>query len=584
MFPLNRHPRRAGACKRGTAGGVALAVAFACGSPAQGQEISNLDLYLKSLRAAVQSMEEYGAYQDAEELERVNRIGYELAQQTDFTKYPFTFTLIDMPIPNAFALPAGQIFITRGMLDLGLSDQMLAALLGHEIAHVTQEHFLRMKKRATWLNALSTLIMAGAVYGASKADDEPYVGPYGVQTDNTAARLAQGAISASMLATELLMRGYSRENEDTADEEGQRYAAAAGFDPDGARQLMARMSARIPQTRNYGYLHTHPFLEDRALAAEARKGSFTIAETPPPPEAFRKKTQQALLGYLAGQELDPKVAEHLETSALAAWPQGPDADRLRLQALDSRKEQELEKLPLERDYGGLIESYREQIDQVEALTPESPLIARLRDEIGAFREQLAQLYPQAVKVFYGGVYQTQFLERFLGNYPDCREAPKAALELAKALSRLGREREAVERFLQAWRAAPGSDIGNEAQAGLRNLAPLLTQLGALEALATQQEDVELGELAIRRLDDYAPKYEDIGNGADYLKRFPEGLYADTVRFRLDQLADNLYREMVLYQQVGDSVKAIDRAKKILTHAPLSPAAERLREETLADKA
>ena len=93
---------------------------------------SNPDLYRKSLRAATQAGKQYGVITADPDVERVNRIGYELASVAEFDKFPFTFSVVDMPIPHAFALPAGHIFVTRGLLDLGLDDDMLAGLLGHE--------------------------------------------------------------------------------------------------------------------------------------------------------------------------------------------------------------------------------------------------------------------------------------------------------------------------------------------------------------------------------------------------------------------------------------------------------------------
>nr|NIR32698.1 hypothetical protein [Gammaproteobacteria bacterium]NIR85886.1 hypothetical protein [Gammaproteobacteria bacterium]NIU07124.1 hypothetical protein [Gammaproteobacteria bacterium]NIV53950.1 hypothetical protein [Gammaproteobacteria bacterium]NIV76419.1 hypothetical protein [Gammaproteobacteria bacterium] len=67
---------------------------------------------------------------------------------------------------------------------------------------------------------------------------------------------------------------------------------------------------------------------------------------------------------------------------------------------------------------------------------------------------------------------------------------------------------------------------------------------------------------------------------EYLERFPEGEQAGVVRERLESLADNLYGEVVLYQGVGDHVKALERIQLILTHAPLSKAAEQLREQAV----
>ncbi|MFP5287834.1 MAG: M48 family metalloprotease, partial [Thermoanaerobaculia bacterium] len=137
--------------------------------PAAAQAISNPDLFKKSLQVAAEAANQYGIYDNPEELARVNRIGYELAQQSDFKKFPFTFGVVDMPVPNAFALPAGQIFVTRGMLDLRLDDDMLACVIGHEIAHVTQEHYLRMQRKATLMTVLGNLLLAGVMIGESNS-------------------------------------------------------------------------------------------------------------------------------------------------------------------------------------------------------------------------------------------------------------------------------------------------------------------------------------------------------------------------------------------------------------------------------
>src|SRR5689334_2441648 len=86
-------------------------------APIQG--ISNPDLFGKSLEAAAEAVSQYGHWDKPAEVARVNRIGYELAQQTGFTKFPLTFEVIDMAEPNAMALPGGQVFVTRGILELG---------------------------------------------------------------------------------------------------------------------------------------------------------------------------------------------------------------------------------------------------------------------------------------------------------------------------------------------------------------------------------------------------------------------------------------------------------------------------------
>jgi predicted Zn-dependent protease len=560
------------------AGGLALVA-----PPADAQRISNPDLYRKSLRAATQAGKQYGLVEVDPEVERVNRIGYELASVSEFDKFPFTFSVVDMPIPNAFALPAGHIFVTRGLLDLGLDDDMLAGLLGHEIAHVTQQHFLRMQRRATLFNALSQLLTLGMIAAQSGSRDEIYQGPGGIwQRDSSnTADLLQGAQATSLVMSELLLRSYSRDNEDESDEVGQRLAAKAGYSPDGARQLMAKMRARIPQTKAFGYWQTHPFFDDRVRAAEARAG--TLAALDPPAaasvDAYRQATQAALLAFLeTGEKLEDDARETLESSALLAWPAGDQADRIRIERLEELRAETEDRLSLSRDYGAVVNAYLEQMRQISARTPDSPALERLRRELGEMRGELARLYPKALEVLDGGVYETSFLESFLSNYPDSPRRHEAALALGLAYSRLGRETEAVDRLVQVWESAPESEAGQQAARGLRNLAPLLAQLGALELLANQSRDDELAALAERRLDEFAQRFTELSNGADYLDRFPSGAYAEIVTRRLNDLAEGAYREMVLYQQLGDVAKAIERANEILEHAPLSPAAERLGEE------
>src|SRR4029077_7367700 len=93
----------------------------------------------------------------------------------------------------------------------------------------------------------------------------------------------------------------------------------------------------------------------------------------------------------------------------------------------------------------------------------------------------------------------------------------------------------------------------------------------------QDHDAELKRLASQRLDEMVKSYDDVANGAEYLRRFPASQHVPAVISRLNVLADNLYGEVVLYQGVGDAPKAIERINKILTNAPLSPAAEKRRD-------
>jgi len=543
--------------------------------PTGAQEIAKEELFEKTLKAALQALAFYGRYDNPAEMQRVADIGYRIAQESKFQDYPYTFYLADMPEPNAFALPGGQIFITRGMLDLGLSDDMLASLLGHEIGHVVLQHGTRMQRKATLLNILSQALLVGVMIGASQGDNRNDVptDPYG--RGNSTGDLIQGTAAAGAVISELLLRSYSREFEDEADDEGQRLAAAAGFDPKGTQQLMEKMLAHMPQSKEYGYWRTHPFFDDRAQAANVRDDLLKIKD-PSSAAEYRAKTQSLLLDFAERSKIEPELIPHLKEEALVAWPQGPTADGLRLEKLHTLRDVLESQNPLARDWNRLIGAYRSELEQVRQLTPESRLVAQLGEEVDLFDRQRRELYPQAAETLAGGIYETEFLEVFSSNYPDSPEKPAVALALGDAYSRLGRQSEAVERYLEAFAAAPDSQAGERAARGLRGLAPYLNQLTALQQLALESDDSELRELAHQRLATLATEYEELANGATYLKTYPDGDQAAAVSQRLDELAEALFGEVILYQSVGDHVKGIERIQQILTYAPQSPAAERLR--------
>ena len=566
------------------------------------------ELYGKSLEAAAQAMQVYGAWDNPEALARVAAIGYRVAKEANFDDFPISFFLADMAEPNAFALPGGQIFVTRGMLELGLNDDALAALLGHEIAHVVKKHGTRLERKAMLLNILSQAVLVGVAVAADK-NREPALNvpdPYGYYNtrDRPEGNLVFGSYAASVILSELLLRSYSRDYEDESDSEGQRWASAAGFATDGTVQLMSLLGSRLPDSsREYGYWRTHPFFDQRVLAAKARSPELT-AGAARPAEEFRIRTQASILAYEnrlppvkrpdaaeTGERRPDRGAgsreerptkppltplDLLHSAALTAWPLGPAAERLRSERLHAARESEISARPAGvRDYGHVLAIYDKEIDVLFGLAPDSPALVEFRAERQALREQRDELLPSALAVWKSGVYGTPFLETFLSNYPDVPEAPAVHLALGEAYARTARQAGAVGEFLAAWKSDPEGPSGEAARRGLRNLAPALDQLTALAELAEQEQDADLRRLAEERLAGKAATYSDIADGAAYIARYPTGAYVEAVTLRLNALAEGLFGELLLYQSVGDQMKAMDRIQRILTHAPLSPAASRL---------
>ncbi len=541
------------------------------------QSIAKTELFLQSLQAARQAVDEYGHYDNPDELERVNRIGYELAQHSNFDKMPFTFGLVNMAAPNAFALPGGQIFVTRGMLDLKLDDDMLAAVLGHEIIHVTHEHYLKMQRRATLLNLLGNALVIGTLATADRSGPRP-TSPY--EDPDNSGNLVQGAAAASLIVSELLLRSYSRDNEDQSDEEGQRLAAAAGYDPNGGRRFWQLLEERAPQAREFGYWQTHPFPDERIRAAEIRAADLKPAEAKKNPDEVRKKTQAALHAWFEKSKPDPMDLEFLKAQSLATWPSGPIAEGLRAEKLKTSLDALYAKPLLSRDFGAAIREHRLERNAVAARTPDSPLLAKIDGDIADLEAKAKDAYPRAIEVLESGIYETLFLEAFLSNFPESPRVPEVALALGEAYSRRGDETLAVAQFLRAAEIGPESSAGQRALLGLRNIAPTLTELAALQELADQETDGELRRQSNERLATLSKTFADVAIGAEYLKKFPTGPHASAVGLRINSLAENLLGEVVLYQGVGEALKALDRIQKILTHAPLSPAAAKLRDRAL----
>jgi len=290
-------------------------------------------------------------------------------------------------------------------------------------------------------------------------------------------------------------------------------------------------------------------------------------------------TQKKLLELGGSTSASTPEALLVESGALTAWPRGVEAERLRLDRVHRARDRTLSRIPISRDYGRLITRYDSELADLAEVDPASALVPKLESERAALAREASDLLPQARTIWAEGIYETGFLENFLSNWPDAPEVPEVALALGEAYSRTGRQADAVAMFLRA-AEAKDTPAAESAQRGLRNLAPALDQLAALAELAAQEQDPELAARAAERLAAVASTYSDLATGAEYLQKFPEGAHVDAVNARLNTLADSLYGEVILYQGVGDHVKAIERIQKILTFAPSSPAAQKLLEKVV----
>lgn len=208
-------------------------------------ESQEIDIGRRSHPEIIQA---FGEYEDKALQDYVQRIGERLAAHSHRPELIYRFTVLDSKQVNAFALPGGYIYITRGLLAYFNDEASLAAVLGHEIGHVTARHSVRQYSAAQMANI-------GAIMASIFV---PGVGtPLGGQAIN-------------VLGTALL-RGYGREHELEADRLGAIYLARSGYDPmkilnvlgtlkdqEQFAQEIARAEGRESSGTYHGLFATHP--------------------------------------------------------------------------------------------------------------------------------------------------------------------------------------------------------------------------------------------------------------------------------------------------------------------------------------
>ena len=185
---------------------------------------------------------EYGLYADSSLAKYVDNVGQRVGKASHLPDLEWHFRLLDSPVVNAFAIPGGYIYITRGILAYMNSEAQLAGVLGHETGHVTARH---SAQQMTQQQIASIGLIAGTVF-------VPAFRPY-------------GGVAAQSLG--LLFLKYSRDHETQADELGIGYAVKASYDP---REIPATYATlkRIGEREGQSipnFLSTHPDPGDREM-------------------------------------------------------------------------------------------------------------------------------------------------------------------------------------------------------------------------------------------------------------------------------------------------------------------------------
>ncbi len=145
----------------------------------------------------------------------LDRMGQSLISPMGATPFEFKFYLINVPDPNAYALPGGYIFVTTGLITLAENEHEVAGVLSHEISHVTQRHVSQMIERSKRMSiATLAAIIAGVLAGGG-------------------GKVSEATMVGAVAMAEAQALKYTRENEVDADQNSLQYMLKAGYDPSG---------------------------------------------------------------------------------------------------------------------------------------------------------------------------------------------------------------------------------------------------------------------------------------------------------------------------------------------------------------
>src|SRR5947207_3132855 len=237
-----------------------LAVWFAP-NPVQGQLLDprpQRDVE-QGAEAAKQVEQQIGLYSLPKADVYLGELGARLAATVNDPRWKFTFQIVDQDEPNAFAIPGGGIYVSRGLLALVKREDELAGVLAHEIAHVTQRHSARQQRKGFLPGLLS---LPGNVVGNVVSED-------------------LGALINAPIDTVggAWLNHYSRGQESEADRIGIRTAAQAGYAPIALADILSRLeqdaASQTGQEHRFSIFDSHPMTGTRMKDIRSRAAALT---------------------------------------------------------------------------------------------------------------------------------------------------------------------------------------------------------------------------------------------------------------------------------------------------------------------
>lgn len=311
-------------------------------------------------------LQTYRAYEDPDLQSYVSELVENIAIKSHRSHLIFHSTVLDSPQVNAFALPGGYIYITRGIIAYMNSEAELAGVLGHEIGHVTARHGVRQNSASQLANILTTVI--GTTAGVRGAGD-----------------------LANMAGTALL-RGYGREHELEADRLGAEYLAKSGYDPQEMINVIGILKSQEefdkqlaaeegrPPRAYHGLFSTHPENDLRLQEVISAADKYKTPST-----QDNQRFYQMVDGLVLGHSEDEGVVRngrfyHKELGITLTFPADWKIDNLPDRLLASTKAKD-----------AIIQISLSDLNKRQ--TPEQFLRAQFKQELRAGKDIQTDTYP-----------------------------------------------------------------------------------------------------------------------------------------------------------------------------------------------
>lgn len=198
----------------------------------------------------------FGLYDDPALVAYVNEIGRKVTANTERPDVKFQFFILDSPIVNAFALPGGFIYVSRGLMALANNEAELAAVLAHEAGHITGRHSAERYSHAV-VSSLGAAVLSAAVDSSGVSD-------------------------ALGLGSDLYLSSYSRGQESEADTLGLRYMSRSGYDTASMSSFLSALQRNSDfdakkndqEQAGFSYFSTHPATSDRVAKTRAQSSVY----------------------------------------------------------------------------------------------------------------------------------------------------------------------------------------------------------------------------------------------------------------------------------------------------------------------